>query len=389
MMIKRLISKPERSFFLLGPRQTGKSTWIKSLHLENQWMVNLLKNDTFFRYIRNPAVFRLEAQEKINNGCEWIIIDEVQRIPDLLNDVHLMLESSNVKFILSGSSARKLKQKEANMLGGRALKRHLHPFTVKEINSAHGATIDLDTMLVWGTLPPLHGLNSRDASETLKAYVEVYLREEIQQEALVRNLGGYARFLDLTAAYCGEIVNFTSIGKEAGLPTRTVQSYYEILEDTLIALRLPAWRKSPTKRLLSHPKMYLFDNGVTNFLCHRLRKTVDPTLKGRLFEQFMVQETNRILDYSGIDYQLYYWRTNHGAEVDLLIRIDGSLSLAVEFKSKSRISRGDTSGIASFHEDNPEVPCFIVSLVPEPYALDYIHVMNWQQYLEKISGDLS
>ncbi len=385
-MLQRERKNPDRSFFLFGPRQTGKSTWLKALALTPGWTVNLLMNDTYFRYVRDPAQFGREAREKIKHGVSWIIVDEIQRVPDLLNEVHNLLESSDVRFVLSGSSARKLKRSGGNMLGGRALLRHMHPFTVREIEQHGGENcFDLEHALVWGTLPPLHGLNNKDAADTLRAYVQVYLREEIQLEALVRNLGGFTRFLDVTAAYCGEIVNFTSLGKEAGLPTRTVQSYFEVLEDTLIALRLPAWRKSPTKRLLSHPKMYLFDNGVTNALCHRLHSRVDPTLKGRLFEQFMVQETNRRLDYSGRDYALYYWRTNHGAEVDLLIELDGSLHRAIEFKSTAAIGRGDLSGLSSFHEDNPEVECFVVCLAPEPFSLDFVHVIPWRDYLAALS----
>jgi uncharacterized protein len=381
-MVNRELKNPERSFFLFGPRQTGKSTWLKTMNLTPGWSVNLLLNDTYFRYLRNPAQFRHEAREKLKQGVTWIIVDEIQRIPELLNEIHNLLESSDARFILSGSSARKLKRSGGNMLGGRALLRHMHPFTVYEIEQHEGEnSFNLEHALVWGTLPPLHDLTDKEAADTLRAYVLIYLREEIQLEALVRNLGGFTRFLDLAAARCGEIANFTSLGKEAGLPTRTVQSYFEVLEDTLIALRLPAWRKSPTKRLLSHPKIYLFDNGVTNALCHRLHSVVDPTLKGRLFEQFMVQETNRRLDYSGHDYGLYYWRTNHGAEVDLLIELEGSLHRAIEFKSTASISRSDISGLASFHEDNPSVECFIVCLAPEPFTLDFVQVIPWRSYL--------
>jgi predicted AAA+ superfamily ATPase len=287
---------------------------------------------------------------------------------------------------MSGSSARKLKRAGANMLGGRALLRYMHPFTVLEIERDNTEkAFPLEQALIWGTLPPLLDLKSRDRAEILRTYVEVYLREEIQQEALVRNLGGFTRFLDITAAYSGEIVNYTSLGKEAGLPTRTVQSYFEVLEDTLILLRLPAWRKSPTKRLLSHPKMYLFDNGVANALCRRLRSPVDPTLKGRLFEQFMIQETRRRLDYSGLDYALYYWRTNNRAEVDLLIELDGQLKAAVEFKSRESVSKTDITGLASFHEDNPEVDCRIVSMAQEAFTIDFVKVLPWRKYLDLLN----
>lgn len=384
-MIKRIIPCPQRSFFLFGPRQTGKSTWLKSLNLPESWMVNLLSNETYYRYLKQPSQFRREAQEKIRSGTKWIILDEVQRIPELLNEVHQLMEESEVRFILSGSSARKLKRDGANLLGGRALLRHLFPFTVQELmesNSNH--ILDLETLLKWGTLPPIIGLNPSDSTDTLNAYVEIYLREEIQMEALVRNLGGFTRFLDLSAAYCGEIINFNSLAKECGLPHRTVQSYFEVLEDTLIAYRLPAWRQSPTKRLVGHPKLYLFDNGVTNALCHRLTGPLDATTRGRLFEQFFIQETQRVLNYKNLSMGIYYWRTNNGAEVDLVLEQGGKPFMAVEFKSRSDIDRADLSGLRSFHEDYPKANCLIVCTCPEPWTLDFAQILPWSLFLERL-----
>jgi predicted AAA+ superfamily ATPase len=229
-------------------------------------------------------------------------------------------------------------------------------------------------------------LDAGQARETLKAYVEIYVREEIQMEGLVRNLGGFTRFLDLVGAYCGEIVNFSALAREAGLPIKTVQSYFEVLEDTLIGLRIPAWTKSPLKRLVSHPKFYLFDNGLTNALTHRLLEPLEPAIRGRLFEQFFIQETRRRLDYSRADYGLYYWRTNNGAEVDLLIELDGSLAAAVEFKSRPALSGADLSGLRSFREDHPGLPCLLVCTAPEVFDLDFAKVLPWRSYLEWLDG---
>ncbi len=395
-MITREIMPPDRSFFLFGPRQTGKSTWLASLargesgDRGKSWTINLLHNDTFYRYLRDPAQFRREAEARIRDGVEWIILDEVQRIPALLSEVHDLLESSTVRFILSGSSARKLKRGSglsgsalsggADLLGGRALLRYLHPFTAKELSER----FDLEHALQWGTLPPLLGLDEKDARDTLKTYVELYLREEIQLEGLVRNLGGFTRFIDYAAAYCGEILNYSSIAKETALPIRTVQSYFEVLEDTLIALRLPAWTKSPLKRLVSHPKYYLFDNGLSNALTHRLSGPLDASVRGRLFEQFFVQETFRRLDYRRVDSALHYWRTKDGAEVDLLIEAKGKLVMAVEFKSRAMVSGADLSGLRSFRDDNPAVPCFLVCSAPEPFRLDFVEVLPWRMYLERL-----
>jgi len=376
-MITRELVPPNRSFFLFGPRQTGKSTLLNSLDLGRSWYINLLHNDTYFRFIRDPSQFRLEVEAKILAGIDWIVLDEVQRIPALLDEVHALMESSQVRFILSGSSARKLKRGSANLLGGRAIRRFLHPFTVKEL----GERFNLERALQWGTLPPLLQLSDGDARETLEAYAELYLREEIQLEGLVRNLGGFTRFLDYVAAYCGEILNFSSISKETRLPVKTVQSYFEVMEDTLIALRLPAWTKSPLKRLVSHPKYYLFDNGLANALTHRLQGPIDSSVRGRLFEQFFIQETMRRLDYHRTDASVYYWRTNNGAEVDLLIEKQGKLIMAVEFKSRPSVGGADVSGLRSFHADNPDVPCYLVCTAPEPFLLDFVEVLPWRNYL--------
>jgi uncharacterized protein len=382
-MLKRELRCPGRSFFLFGPRQTGKTTWLRGLDLPHAWMVNLLLNDTYSRYLKNPSQFRLEAEEKIRSGIDWIVLDEVQRIPDLLNEVHHLIEATGVRFILSGSSARKLKRSGANLLGGRLLLRQLYPFSMREYAMmGAGVVLDLEHAIQWGTLPPLLGLGERDAADTLRAYVEVYIREEIQMEALVRNLGGFTRFLDLSAAYCGEIVNFSSLAKECGLPHRTVQSYFEVLEDTLIAYRLPAWRESPTKRMVGHPKLFLFDNGVTNALCNRLSGALDPVTRGRLFEQFFIQETRRRLDYQGNPSRLYYWRTTNGAEVDLVLERAGQPILAVEFKSRAEVDRADLSGLRSFHEDYPTVPCLLVCTAEEPWTLDFVQVLPWKAYLD-------
>jgi predicted AAA+ superfamily ATPase len=377
-MVKRELTAPERSFFVFGPRQTGKSTWLSQLSAGPTWTVNLLQNEIYYRYLRDPSQFRREALEKITSGTNWIIVDEVQKLPALLDEVHGLLESTSVKFILSGSSARKLKRVRANLLGGRALLRAMHPFTVLEL----GQQFDLETALQWGTLPPLFGLPKGDRKDLLVSYVELYLREEIQLEGLVRNLGGFTRFIDFAASYCGEILNYSSVAKEAGLPIKTVQSYFEVLEDTLIALRLPAWTESPLKRLVSHPKMYLFDNGVTNALTHRLAGALDPGLRGRLFEQFLVQETFRRLDYGRADSALWYWRTNNGAEVDLLIEIGAKLVAAVEFRSRPAVSGADLSGLRSFRADHPEVSCYLVCTAPERFQLEFAKVLPWREYVE-------
>jgi predicted AAA+ superfamily ATPase len=205
-----------------------------------------------------------------------------------------------------------------------------------------------------------------------------------QAEGIVRNLGGFSRFLDIAASQFGEMVSFSNIGRECRLPTRTVQSYYEILEDTLIGLRLDPWRKSLRKRLSGHPKFYLFDLGVTNAVNRHLSAPPDNVLRGRLFEQFLITETQRILQYIRSEARIYYWRTNTGAEIDLVIEKQGKLCAAFEIKAKREIGGNDLSGFRSFCADNPEVPCFLVCEADEPYQERNIEVLPWANFLKRL-----
>jgi len=368
---------PLRSFFLFGPRQTGKSTWLKSLHSEQAWIINLLSGDDYNRYVRDPSLFFKEALVKSTHGVKWIVLDEIQKIPALLDEVHLLMECTSLKFALSGSSARKLKRGGANLLGGRALYRQMFPFSPQEL----GESFDLNRALQFGTLPPINELSQKDARDNLRAYTEIYLREEIQMEGLARNIGGFTRFLDLAASYAGEMVNYSSVGKESRLPQKTVTAYYEVLEDTLISFRLESWARSPLKRLVSHPKVYLFDNGVTNALTYRLSAPLEPVVRGKLFEQFMIQQTRQNLAWQERDERMYFWRTNHGAEVDLVLALGNVPVVAVEFKARGTVSGSDLSGFRSFREDWPKVPCFLVCEVPHRYQLDFVTVLPWKEWL--------
>jgi len=248
-MITRLIHLPEsQSFFLLGPRQTGKSTLIDNSFKDKIWKIDLLMTDQFLKYSKYPEQMRLEAIEKIEKeGTRRIFIDEIQRIPQLLNEIHYLIEKTPCQFILTGSSARKLRRGGANLLAGRAAQRTLFPFVYEEIAD----TFSLSDVLQFGTLPGVYGRKAEAKTDILRAYTETYLREEILAEGLVRNLGGFSRFLDLAASQFGELVSFTSIGRECHVPTRTIQAYFEILEDTLVGFRLSPWNKSIRKRMVA------------------------------------------------------------------------------------------------------------------------------------------
>ena len=266
-MLKRLCRlPPRRSALLLGPRQTGKSTLVRSLLPRRSWSVDLLRHDVFLRYSKEPERFRLEAEAQIRAGVRVVFVDEIQRVPGLLEEIHGLIETHRIRFLLTGSSARKLRRGAANLLAGRAATRRLHPLTLAE----QGERFDLERTLRYGSLPAVVTGSARDARDLLASYAETYLREEVQAEALVRNLGGFARFLDVVAAENGGIVNASAVARDAALAPRTVQEYYQILEDTLIGLRIEPWRHSPRARLVGHPRFYLFDTGVTNALARRL-----------------------------------------------------------------------------------------------------------------------
>ena len=381
-MIPRLCKLPEnQSFFLFGPRQTGKSTLVNAIFEEHTWKIDLLQSDQHLKYSKYPDLFRREALEKIEQaGIKRVFIDEIQRIPALLNEIHHLIEKTGCQFLLTGSSARQLKRGGINLLAGRAVQRHLFPFVYSEI----AETFDLSEVLRYGSLPGVYGRPPETMMDILRTYAETYLNQEVKFEGLVRNLGNFSRFLDLSASQSGELVSFTAMGRECLVPTRTVQSYYEILEDTLIAYRLMPWRKSLRHRLVAHPKFYLFDLGVVNSLTRQLTAPPDPVRFGRLFEQFIILESYRYLDYLRSEAALYFWRTNHGGEVDLLVEKHGELVGAFEIKSATQIAGPHLSGLRSFHRENPQVPLHVIARVDHPYRIEEVLVLPWKDYLARI-----
>ena len=385
-MIKRMIVLPKQSsFFLLGSRQTGKTTLIHSLYKKNTWTVDLLMSDVYFSYTKDPSRFRREAIEKIESEhIKRIIIDEVQRIPALLNEVQYIMQHYQCQFILTGSSARKLKRGGTNLLAGRAIERRLYPLTHRELKDL----FKLEDILRFGSLPAVMNKTKNEQRDILSTYVHTYLREEIQAEGIARNIGGFSKFLDLAASQFGEIVSYSSIARECHLPVKSVQSYYEILEDTLIGFRLLPYRKSIRKRLTAHPKFYFFDTGVTNAVNRRLTGTMDKQLFGRLFEQWLVMETQRLIEYCRSEARLYYWRTNHGAEVDLIIEKHGRILGAYEIKSTSNISGSHLSGIRSFRQENPDVSCYVVCMAENSFKINNVRIVPWKIFLSSLSSIL-
>jgi predicted AAA+ superfamily ATPase len=377
-MVNRRLNIPSyKSFFLFGPRQSGKTTLINSIFKDKVYKINLLLSDQFFKYSKDPSLLRREVMEK-KKSIKHVFIDEIQRVPELLNEVQHLIDTTSLHFIMSGSSARKLKRGYANLLGGRAVQRFLFPFMWQEVSEKS----QLMHFLRFGSLPPVFlAKTDPDKIDILNAYVDIYLREEVQAEGIVRQIGAFSRFLDMAASQFGEIVNYSSIARECQQAVMTVKTYYEILVDTLVGFRLEPWRRSLRKRLSGHPKFYLFDNGVTNIINRYNHAISDPYLLGRLFEQFIIVETIKWIKMSQKVINLYYWHTNTGAEVDLIMEQSGKLTGAYEIKWSKTITTAQLTGLKSFQEDYPNVPCHVVCNTDEPYRLGNILIMNWKQFL--------
>ncbi len=379
-MYKRIINPTKaKSWFLFGPRQTGKSTLVKALLQPKDLYIDLLPQRNFLNYVKNPGRVREEIlahmKQHKNPLC---VINEIQKIPALLDEVHELIESEGIRFILTGSSARKLRRGGANLLAGRAYTYQLYPLIFGEL----GENFDLERALIKGCLPVLWNENLEDHREFLRSYTETYLKEEIAAEGLVRNIGPFSQFLDIAAANDGETVNFSNIARECSVSVKTVQQYFQILEDTFLAHRISAWQRSFRKRLVSHPRYYFFDPGVTNALAHTLEEQLNPQIRGRRFEQFVICQIKAYLHYGKQDCQLYYWRTHHGAEVDLLICRGNRILCAVEIKSARNISKENLEGVRRFIDDQPKVPVFVLGHNQTRRQLDReITVMDWNDFI--------
>jgi predicted AAA+ superfamily ATPase len=380
-MISRILKLPfgRKSFFLFGPRQTGMSTLVRHALQEREHIeIDLLQSDVLLKYKRNPELLRHEVEFLLQNGRALIVfIDEIQKIPELLDEIHLLIERhpKRLSFVMTGSSARKLKKASVNMLAGRAWEFRLFPLTHRELADR----FQLDDVILTGSLPPIVSESPEDAFQTLKAYTLTYLKEEILDEALARNISAFSRFLDLAADQSGKIVNFSTIARESGVTSKTIKAYYEILEDTLVALKLEPYLKSARKRLTRHPKYYLFDLGCVNSLCGRTRaaSVALPTVYGVLFEHFVILEIVRLLSYSGRFFRVFHWRSSHGAEVDLVLEKENAL-FAIEIKSVAMVRASDLRGLKSFVEDYPDAKPLCISTADRPYMAGDVPVIPWQ-----------
>jgi len=366
-------------FFLFGARQTGKSTLLHSFfQKETIYYYDLLKTEEFTRLAAHPELLREEVLSRPAH-ITHIVIDEVQRIPELLNEIHLLIESANAPyFALSGSSARKLKRSKANLLAGRALSYHLYPLTIEEL----GQNFSLTKALQYGTLPSVYLEESvQNAQDRLRAYVEVYLKEEIELEAQSRRIGLFIHFLTIAAGENGNALNFSNIARETGTSYQTVKSYFQILEDTLIGKFLFPYQKAARKRLSKHPKFYFFDTGIVRALTKKITVPLEPkTIEfGRAFEHFILLDIMRQAEYRKLDYNFSYYRTEGGSEVDLIIETPKGETFAVEIKSTDTIDSTHLRGLKSFKEICPSAKLCCVSTSPRVINIGEITILPWQE----------
>lgn len=339
MSSKRILTPPKGSFFLLGPRATGKSTWLKD-QVKPDMIVDLLKARDFQKYSTNPDLLREIIGA--NPNYKTVVVDEVQRLPDLLNEVHsLIFESNNkIRFILTGSSARKLKRKNVNLLAGRAVVRNFHPFSMIEIKSQ----FKIDMALKYGMLPQIWNIkDEEEKKDYLSAYVDTYLKEEVQQEAAVRSLPSYLIFLEHFALRNAQVINIQNLSREIGVPRTTLNGYLDILEQTLLGYKVaPIHLKAKVKEV-STAKFYFFDSGVVRALAKRLDENLD-TDKGALFETLVLHELKIYSDYFAQRWEINYWGTPSDNEVDFIVS-KGSSRIGIEVKASSKWSKNFNLGL--------------------------------------------
>lgn len=368
--ISNLLKK--KSFFLFGPRSTGKTTLIHQ-QLPEAKIFDLLDNDVYRSLLKRPKII----EEECNDPNQIIVIDEVQKLPLILDEVHRLIHKKKLRFLLTGSSARKLKRGSANLLAGRVWRAGLHPLIYKEIPD-----FDLLTYLNNGGLPHVYG--SPDSYEELESYVSMYLREEIQAEALTRNIQAFAEFLDAIALSNGQEINYESLASDCQVAPGTLKNYIQVLEDTMLGFRLPGYKKTKKRKATTRAKHYLFDLGVTNNLCQRGEIKEKSELFGAAFEHFIILEVRAYLSYTRKRDKLHYWRSTSKMEVDLIIGNE----IAIEIKSSSLIQDKHLKGLRALMEEGILKKFIIVSLDRERRLTnDGIEILPWKLFLDRLWND--
>jgi len=382
-MIQRVLNLPpagSETFFLWGPRQTGKSTLLRAAYPDVLW-VDLLKSEEYRRYLGNPEHLRRRVQARTPRP-RLVVIDEVQKVPALLDEAHWMHENLGVRFALCGSSARKVRRGQVNLMGGRALRFQLEGLVSAEL----GTTLDLERIVNHGTLPRIY-LSDRPAPY-LSAYCADYLKEEIAAEGLVRNLPAFSEFLNAASFSDAELVNFSTIARDCGVSSQTIKGYFDILVDTMLGHWLPAWRKRPKRRVIGAPKFYFADVGVVGSLARRGRVIAGSELFGKALENVIYHELRAWNRYTGANTALAYWRLASGIEVDFVV---GDMQAAIEVKATRRVTPDHMKGLRHLRQDHPDVPRMMVVCLEEAAwrSDDGIDVLPVSEFLRRLwSGEL-
>jgi uncharacterized protein len=381
-MFKRQLHLPRagsETFFLWGPRQTGKTMLLRAAYPDALW-IDLLKAEEYRRYLQNPELLRGELAER--KSIRQVVIDEVQKVPNLLDEAHWLHENRGVHFALCGSSARKVKRGQANLLGGRAVRYELHGLTAQEI----GEDFDLTRMLNHGYLPRMYQTDR--PIRFINSYVADYLKEEVAAEGLVRNLPVYSGFLNAAALSDTELINFSTISRDCGVSSPTIQQYFQILVDTLLGRWLPAYTKRPKRRIIAAPKFYFADVGVVNYLARR--GTIQPgaELYGKAFENWVFHELCASNAYREAFAQISYWRLASGIEVDFVIN---DMQLALEAKATSRVTSDHLKGLRALAQDHPRIKLRAVVCLEDKARRsdDGILILPAREFCERLaSGEL-
>jgi predicted AAA+ superfamily ATPase len=364
----------KKSLFLFGPRGVGKSSLVRESLKEEALVINLLRASYSNQLLRNPS----ELEEIIDGASgpkKIVVIDEVQKVPALLDEVHRLIEERGIRFLLTGSSARRLKSRGVNLLAGRAWIAHLFPLLYREIGANE---FDLNRYLRFGGLPSVWF--SEDQLEQLDAYVQTYINEEIKSEGAVRKLPAFVDMLRSAALSNGKIIQYSKIARDAGVSPPTVASYYEILEDTLLGFQLHPWKRSKNRKAIASSKFYFFDPGVVNALAGTEHVERNSPLYGDLFEQFIAIELHAFMSYTRRKDALYFWRTESGIEVDFLIE----KHLAIEVKATRKVQREDLKGLQALRLEGAAKHYVFVSQDPVERMVDQIECMPWQSFISRL-----
>ena len=369
--ILKLEEAEDNSLFLWGARQTGKSTLLETLFPSARYY-DLLKNEEFERLFRRPELLREELENA--SADDLVIIDEVQKIPQLLDEVHWLMTNRKIRFILCGSSARKLKRIGANLLGGRALRTVLYPLVSAEIPD-----FDLLRAIHNGMLPRHYTV--QNPQRRLQAYIGDYLSEEIRAEALTRNLLSFTRFMEISAQCSGEMIVYKNIAQDCGVSANTVKEYFQILEQTMIGYLIPGFTATSKRRAISAPKFYYFDIGIVNYLLKRSNIAQGTEAFGHAFEHLIMQEIIAYLGYNYLDEKPAYWRTSGGYEVDCII---GNGRIAIEFKSCDEVKSRHTKGLKAFQEEYPQVRLIVVSMDKYKRIMGDVEIFPATEFLKEL-----